>query len=255
MVLRSSKCELFLHRCKGKQKIIWFMFSTLNVHDATEIRAVLNGAPCRFYICLSYFRIVVSIILRVNYVHRTIKSFPGPVLQHLCVSTTGHKQRGPMTNTWPPARPRAPPGGTGHSGLRLPLGSPFITTCPSALFSPARPAAAPWINRGHVWTADPRPWRWNCSNREPSMLAYQRPNIRRREKNCDLWLGESFLQLYFHLLGHNSDCSLWFTTTHTDFKEAICKNFNWKVLKWSTECEDIWHLCVMLQRYLQKVAC
>lgn len=173
------------------------MFSHLNVHDATEIRAVLNGALCRFtsvypiftQLCPSYWGKTMFITL--------LNHFPGPVLQHLCVSTTGHKQHDPMTNTWPPARPRAPPGRTGHSGLRLPLGSPFITTCPSALFGPARPAAAPWINRGHVWTADPRPWRWNCCSREPSRLAYQRPNIRRRENTCDLWIGESFLQLHF----------------------------------------------------------
>lgn len=64
--------------------------------------------------------------------------------------TCGH-QRGPEV---------LQAGRTGHSELRLLPGSPFITTCPSALFCPSRSAAAPWINRGHVWTANPRPWEW-----------------------------------------------------------------------------------------------
>ena len=112
-------------------------------------------------------------------------------LQHLYVSTTGPNQRGPMTNMCPPARPRGPPSRTGHSEMRLEPGSPFITTCPPALLCPGRPAAPPWINRGHVWTADPRPWKWIQQEQQHGTIGVGiSKTIRQGSKTgaCHLWL-------------------------------------------------------------------
>lgn len=174
----------------------------------------------------------MSIILRINYVHwlnikyinilnifniltihckdKKLLLNPSPwrFLQHLCVSTTGHKHCGPMTNMCPPARPRGPPGRTGHSELRLALGSPFITACPSALFCPGRPSAAPWINRGHVWTADPRPWKWVQQQQRTIRVGISKAIHQASKKIPMIYVLEGVFYNYWPFSGGSSRCWL-----------------------------------------------
>lgn len=121
-------------------------------------------------------------------------------------STTAQKQHGPMTNMWPAARLWGPPGRTGHSELGLLLGSPFITTCPSALSVPVGPLLHhgstedmfEQLTQGHKSRYSNR--------REPSGLAYQRPYIRHPRKIPVIYVSGSLFHSGWPFTGASSCC-------------------------------------------------
>lgn len=196
-------------------------------------KSCVKRGTVSFYICLSYFHTVVSIILRENYVHHTIKSFLfcstcvcRPLVTNNTIRwlTRGHQrdrellQAGQDTAGWD-CRSAVHSSQLVLQHCSVPLGLLLHHGSTEDMFEQ--------LTQGHeggtAAAENLRGWhiKGQTSGGEKIPVIYESERV---SYNCTF----------------NSDCSLWLTTPQTESKEAICKKFDWKHEKNTKMINRIW---------------